>query len=84
MAGLCISAYQSLFLQQWRFPVKHKYWLDAEEEELTDTVKESEQVSILNTVAFTVPHSFHSLVEPYANIWEYMVKVDAIRVTRQL
>lgn len=61
-AGLCVSAYQSLFLQQRCFPVKHKYWLDAEEEELTDTVEESEKVSILNTVAFTVPHSLHRLV----------------------
>lgn len=60
--------YQSLSLQQWRLPIKHKHRPDAEEEQLTDAVEESEEVGVLDTVTFTVPHPLHCLVQPYADV----------------
>ena len=62
--------YQSLFLQQRCVPIKHKYGPDAEEEQLTDAVEESEEVGVLHTVTFTVPHPFHCLVQPYTDVYE--------------
>lgn len=70
--------YQSLFLQQRCFPVEHKHWPDAEEEKLTDAVEESEEVGVLDTVAFTVPHPLYCLVQPYADVWMRVVKVNAM------
>ncbi len=70
--------YQSLFLQQWGVPIKHKDWPDAEEEQLTDAVEQSEKVSVLDTVAVTVPHPLHCLVQPYADVWRCVVKVNAM------
>lgn len=69
--------YQSLPLQQRGFSIKHKHRLDAKEEKLTYAVEESEEVSILDTVAAPVPHSLHGLVQPYANVWGVPVKVKA-------
>lgn len=70
--------YQSLFLQQRCVPIKHKDRLDAEEEQLTDAVEESEQVCVLDTVAITVPHPLHCLVQPYTDVWRCVVKVNAM------
>lgn len=64
-------------LQQRRFSIKHKHRLDAEEEKLTNAVKESEEVGILDTVATPVPHSLHGLIQPYADVWDVLVKVNA-------
>lgn len=72
------GTYQSLFLQQWGVSIKHKDRLDAEEEQLTDAVEESEEMSVLDTVAFTVPHPLHCLVQPYTDIWRCLVKANAI------
>lgn len=69
--------YQCLPLQQRCFSIKHKHRLDAKEEKLTYAVEESEEVSILDTVAAPVPHSLHGLVQPYANVWGVPVKVKA-------
>lgn len=62
------GTYQSLFLQQRRVPVKHKDRPDAEEEQLADAVEESEEVGVLDTVTFTVPHPLHCLVQPYTDV----------------
>lgn len=70
--------YQGLFLQQWSVPIKHKDWPDAEEEQLADAVEESEEVGVLDTVAFTVPHPLHCLVQPYTDVWRSLVKVNAV------
>lgn len=70
--------YQGLFLQQWSVPIKHKDWPDAEEEQLADAVEESEEVGVLDTVAFTVPHPLHCLVQPYTDVWRCLVKVNAV------
>lgn len=70
--------YQSLFLQQWCFPIKNKHWPDAEEEKLTDAVEKSEEVGVLDTVPFTVPNPLHCLVQPYTDVWMCLVKVNAM------
>lgn len=70
------GTYQSLLLQQRCVSIKHKHRSDAEEEQLTNAVKESEEVGILHTVAFAVPHSLHSLVQPYTDVWKCLVTVN--------
>lgn len=70
--GVCIFGnltYQTLLLQQWSVPIKHKDWPDAEEEQLTDAVEECEEVGVLDTVTITVPYPLYCLVQPYTDVW---------------
>lgn len=53
---------QSLLLEQGCISIEHKDRPDAEEEELTKTVKQSEKMCILHSVAITIPYTLHCLV----------------------
>lgn len=70
--------HQSLPLQQRSVAIKHKHWSDAEEEQLTDAVEEGEEVGVVDAVAFAVPHPFHSLVQPYTDVWRRLVEVTTL------
>lgn len=39
-------------------------------------MEESEEVGILYAVAISVPHSLYCLVQPNANVWIFLVKVN--------
>lgn len=40
-------------------------------------MEECEEVGILDAVATPVPHSLHGLIQPYADVWDVLVKVIA-------
>jgi hypothetical protein len=61
-------SHQGLLLQHRCCSIEYKDWLYPAIQQLTDTVKEHNQVSIRQWLAMSVTHPLHCLVQPNADI----------------
>lgn len=62
------ASYNSPPLQSRCASIEHKHGLDTQKQQLTNSPKESKQVSVPDHVATIVSHCFHELNNPYACI----------------
>lgn len=72
--GLCVVALSAArnhgtALESWRCPVEDEDRLGPQEQELANSSKESQQMSVPYHLALLIPHRLHELHHPYARIW---------------
>lgn len=62
MQSVQMNTYQSLPLQKWSFSIKDKDGADPKKQQFAKSMKQSQEMGIVDGISMAIPCSFNSLV----------------------